>query len=65
MDKSERISHAMQAYLWWNANDPPQGCQWSKMEHAGVSFPEPYVPHGIKMLYDGKEVDLSPLEEEA
>mmetsp|Transcript_27555 Transcript_27555/g.55622 ORF Transcript_27555/g.55622 Transcript_27555/m.55622 type:complete len:661 (-) Transcript_27555:2163-4145(-) len=65
MDKAERIAHAMQAYLWWNAEDPPKGCQWVKMEHSGVSFPEPYVPHGIKMLYDGEEVDLNPIEEEA
>lgn len=65
LDKSERISHAMQAYLWWNADDPPKGQQWVKMEHAGVSFPEAYEPHGVKMRYDGKEVDLTPLEEEA
>ena len=65
MDKAERIAHAMQAYLWWDAEDPPKGCQWVKMEHAGVSFPEPYIPHGVKMRYDGEEVDLSPLEEEA
>ena len=65
MDKAERISHGMQAYLWWNANDPPKGCQWSKMEHAGVSFPEPYIPHNVKMLYDGNDVTLSPVEEEA
>mmetsp|Transcript_5455 Transcript_5455/g.8394 ORF Transcript_5455/g.8394 Transcript_5455/m.8394 type:complete len:795 (+) Transcript_5455:69-2453(+) len=65
LDKSERISHAMQAYLWWNADDPPKGQQWVKMEHAGVSFPEAYLPHGVKMRYDGKEVDLTPLQEEA
>jgi len=65
LDKSERISHAMQAYLWWNADDPPKGQQWCKMEHAGVSFPEGYEPHGVKMRYDGKEVDLTPVEEEA
>lgn len=65
LDKSERISHAMQAYLWWNADDPPKGQQWVKMEHAGVSFPEAYEPHGVKMRYDGKEVDLTPLQEEA
>jgi DNA topoisomerase-1 len=65
MDKAEKISHAMQAYLWWNAPNPPKGCQWVQMEHAGVSFPEPYTPHGIKMLYDGQPVNLSPLEEEA
>lgn len=36
-----------------------------KMEHAGVSFPEGYEPHGVKMRYDGEEVDLTPLQEEA
>ena len=65
MEKSERISHGMQAHLWWDAPDPPEGCQWSKMEHAGVSFPDPYVPHGVRMTYDGKEVRLNPNEEEA
>lgn len=65
LDKVERISHGMQAYQWWNGNDPPKGCQWVKMEHAGVSFPEGYVPHGVKMLYDGTEVELGPAEEEA
>jgi len=35
------------------------------MEHAGVSFPEPYQPHGIKMKYDGQPVELTPLQEEA
>jgi DNA topoisomerase-1 len=55
----------MQAYLWWNSEDPPKGQQWVKMEHAGVSFPEGYEPHGVKMRYDGEEVDLTPLQEEA
>lgn len=65
LEKADRISHAMQSFLWWNAPDPPEGCQWQTMEHAGVSFTEPYVPHGIKMKYDGKDVDLNPVEEEA
>lgn len=29
-----------------------------------MTFPPPYEPHGIKLLYDGKPVDLSPEEEE-
>jgi DNA topoisomerase-1 len=65
MDKAERMSHAMQSFLWWNAEEPPAGAQWHTMEHAGVAFPESYVPHGVKMLYDGKPVTLSPVEEEA
>ena len=65
LDKAERLTYAMQSFLWWDAEEPPEGCQWRTMEHAGVSFPEPYVPHGIKMKYDGEEVDLTPLQEEA
>lgn len=65
MERAERITHAMQAFLWWDAPDPPKGYQWATMEHAGVSFTDPYQPHGVKMLYDGQPVDLSPVEEEA
>ena len=38
---------------------------WETLEHCGVTFPPPYVPHGVKMVYDGKPVNLSPEEEEA
>ena len=65
LEKSERLQFAMQSFLWWNAPEPPEGSQWVTMEHAGVSFPEPYQPHGVKMLYEGKPIDLSPVEEEA
>lgn len=37
---------------------------WSTLQHAGVMFPPEYEPHGVKMLYDGKPVDLTPEEEE-
>lgn len=65
MEKTARLSHAMQAFLWWDAPEHADGQQWVTMEHAGVSFPEPYVPHKVKMKYDGKPVDLNPVEEEA
>jgi len=65
LDKAERLQYSMQSFLWWNAKEPPAGCQWEKMEHAGVSFPEPYQPHRVKMKYDGKPIDLTPVEEEA
>jgi len=65
LDKAELLSHAMQSFLWWDAPEPPKGSQWVTMEHAGVSFTEPYVPHGVKMKYNGQEVDLSSVEEEA
>ncbi|GAX18547.1 DNA topoisomerase I [Fistulifera solaris] len=65
LDKAERLQYAMQSFLWWDSVEPPEGCQWRTMEHSGVSFPEEYVPHGIKMKYDGKDVDLTPVQEEA
>jgi DNA topoisomerase-1 len=65
LEKAERLQYAMQAFLWWNAEELPEGYQWRTMEHAGVSFPDPYVPHKIKMKYDGKDVELTPAQEEA
>ncbi|XP_057849059.2 DNA topoisomerase 1 alpha [Cryptomeria japonica] len=41
-----------------------EGQKWTTLEHNGVIFPPPYKPHGVKMLYNGKPVDLSPEEEE-
>lgn len=65
LDKTDRLQYAMQSFLWWDAQEPPEGCQWRTMEHAGVSFPEPYEPHGVKMKYDGIEIELTPEQEEA
>ncbi|XVF33918.1 hypothetical protein REPUB_Repub18cG0012600 [Reevesia pubescens] len=38
--------------------------KWSTLVHNGVIFPPPYKPHGVKMLYDGRPVDLTPEQEE-
>ena len=38
---------------------------WKTLSHQGVTFPPAYVPHGVKLLYNGAPVDLSPDEEEA
>ena len=38
--------------------------KWETLEHSGVLFPPEYAPHGVKMLYDGKPVDLNPQQEE-
>lgn len=65
LDKAERLQYAMQSFLWWNAKEPPEGCQWVTMEHAGVSFPESYRPHGVKLKYEGRPIDLTPVQEEA
>lgn len=38
--------------------------KWTTLVHNGVIFPPPYQPHGIKMLYKGRPVDLTPGQEE-
>lgn len=65
LDKTERLQSALQSFQWWNAPEPPAGCQWVTMEHAGVSFPDPYQPHGVPLHYQNRPVVLSSAEEEA
>ncbi|WZZ21220.1 hypothetical protein YC2023_122607 [Brassica napus] len=38
--------------------------KWKTLEHNGVIFPPPYKRHGVKILYLGKPVDLTPEQEE-
>ena len=38
--------------------------KWTTLVHNGVIFPPPYQAHGIKMLYNGKPIDLTPEQEE-
>ncbi|KAL4562504.1 hypothetical protein LXL04_034710 [Taraxacum kok-saghyz] len=41
-----------------------EGQKWTSLVHSGVIFPPEYKPHGVKMLYNGKPVDLTPEQEE-
>lgn len=34
------------------------------MQHNGVLFPPPYVPHGVKLYYEGEPVELNKEQEE-
>ncbi|CAJ2674474.1 DNA topoisomerase 1 alpha-like isoform X1 [Trifolium pratense] len=38
--------------------------KWTTLVHNGVIFPPPYKPHGVKILYKGKPVTLTPEQEE-
>ncbi|KAG0028442.1 DNA topoisomerase 1 [Podila clonocystis] len=51
---------------WWkNQNENEDDTvKWSTLHHNGVYFPPDYVPHGIKMKYDGKPIKLAPEVEE-
>ncbi len=60
----DKLDLAMKAYKWWDAAPLPIGIKWLSMEHAGVCFPPPYAPHGVKMRYGGAEVDLTTAQEE-
>jgi len=52
-------------YQWWKETQQlPDGIKWKTLEHNGVLFPPPYQPHNVKLLYDGKEVNLTPEQEE-
>eukprot|EP01119_Soliformovum_irregulare_P004412 TRINITY_DN1540_c0_g1_i1.p1 TRINITY_DN1540_c0_g1~~TRINITY_DN1540_c0_g1_i1.p1 ORF type:complete len:814 (-),score=300.27 TRINITY_DN1540_c0_g1_i1:2235-4676(-) len=50
---------------YWEKEANEDGTKWTTLVHQGVLFPPPYKPHGIKMLYEGKPVELSPAAEEA
>uniref|UniRef100_A0A5B7AKK9 DNA topoisomerase I n=1 Tax=Davidia involucrata TaxID=16924 RepID=A0A5B7AKK9_DAVIN len=41
-----------------------EGQKWTTLVHNGVIFPPPYKPHGVKMLYKGQPVNLTPEQEE-
>ncbi|GAA5826565.1 hypothetical protein JCM11251_002432 [Rhodosporidiobolus azoricus] len=50
-------------HKWWeNQEDTDE--KWKTLEHHGVMFPPEYEPHGIKMKYDGKPIELPPEAEE-
>ncbi|GMF58493.1 unnamed protein product [Phytophthora fragariaefolia] len=62
--KGERLDMAIKAFRWWNAEELPEGIQWRTLEHNGVMFPPPYQPHKVPMVYNGKDIELTPSQEE-
>ena len=51
-------------YKWWENPTWDDTVKWETLEHSGVYFPPEYQPHGVKMIYDGKEIALEPEAEE-
>jgi DNA topoisomerase-1 len=51
-------------YKWWLEENRDDTIKWNSLVHNGVLFPPDYEPHGVKMKYKGKEVELSPNSEE-
>lgn len=62
--KSERLEEARKAYKWWEAPKLANGVNWLSMEHAGICFAAPYVPHNVPLFYNGKPVTLTSEQEE-
>lgn len=54
--KRKKEKEEEEVFKWWLAEPLPEGKKWRTLEHNGVLFPEPYKPHGVKMLYDGMPV---------
>uniref|UniRef100_A0A7S2JNM3 DNA topoisomerase I n=1 Tax=Cyanoptyche gloeocystis TaxID=77922 RepID=A0A7S2JNM3_9EUKA len=58
-------------YKWWTPEEQAiikmkekKGIKWITLEHNGLLFPPEYEPHGVKMLYNGKPIELTPAAEE-
>jgi DNA topoisomerase-1 len=56
-------------YKWWEEDQTAEAetdgsTKWTTLQHNGVLFPPDYVPHGVKMKYDGKPITLTPEAEE-
>ncbi|CAH1439981.1 unnamed protein product [Lactuca virosa] len=65
--KSKKMMKQKQSKYSKPSKIPPgsgEGQKWTSLVHNGVIFPPEYKPHGVKMLYKGKPVDLTPEQEE-
>ena len=62
--EGENVDEEEDGYKWWLEQDKDDGVKWTTLEHAGPYFPPPYEPHGIKMKYNGVQIELEPEAEE-
>ncbi|GMF99357.1 unnamed protein product [[Candida] boidinii] len=53
-------------FKWWEQQDLDGEVKWESLEHNGVVFPPEYepLPKDVKLIYDGKPVQLPPDAEE-
>lgn len=47
-----------------DSDEEPGKEKWHTLEHHGVSFFPGYEPHGVKLLFKGRPIDLKPEVEE-
>ena len=62
--KAEGEEEEEEEYKWWEDACFDGTVKWQHLEHSGVYFPPDYVPHGIKMKYNGEPIELTPDAEE-
>eukprot|EP01083_Nonionella_stella_P179658 638441_1 len=69
MDECVPLEADKDAHNWWEEDvlekNRNSTLKWHKLRHNGVIFPPAYTPHGVKLLYQGKPVELTPRQEEA
>ncbi|KAK9702291.1 DNA topoisomerase 1 [Basidiobolus ranarum] len=53
-----------ETYKWWEDSNQDNTIKWNTLQHNGVLFPPDYIPHGVKMKYEGKVIELLPEAEE-
>ena len=58
------LDRAMKAHRWWMEPPLAEGQCWETLEHCGIKFAAPYEPHNVKLLYEGKPIDLTAVQEE-
>lgn len=65
LDSLKSASPDGDTYKWWEEEDLDGEIKWNSLEHNGVMFPPEYepLPLHVKLLYDGKPVNL-PIEAE-
>ncbi|KAK9510729.1 hypothetical protein O3M35_005458 [Rhynocoris fuscipes] len=55
-----------EVWKWWEEEKKDDGVKWKYLEHKGPVFAPPYepLPKDVKLIYNGKEIELSEEAEE-
>ena len=60
------VSDIISVNRWWEKENLSEETdkKWDSLEHNGVIFPPRYIPHGVKILFKGEPISLTPYQEE-
>ncbi|KAJ1983375.1 DNA topoisomerase 1 [Dimargaris verticillata] len=62
--KAKKEEEDEDEYKWWLEQNQDTSVKWNTLEHNGVYFPPPYVPHRIPLIYNSERIQLEPEAEE-